>query len=281
MKIDLDISKYLWGLAFVGLIFILLDSYYGYNTLEGIEETKANCNQNDAMSRCPGIDGMLCTEIECENKNKCLCPTKEEICKKNCPCPSCPSDQGPEYGEKYNFYLVKNNEVVDGNFEEFKNIITHYNKPDPILPITQEKIDQPDKLITKLNSPIKIIIEENTGTTRKFIINKIIDIGMAGGPDDYHQRFSIVNENIKYQDLLYAITRGKDNELTNILSQVRYDLINPSLSWIGRGGAYRFAAQIAGKVKNFSYNWKEFNEEFNASGLWSQGIKSIRVTNMS
>lgn len=119
----MDISQVLLALAFVGLIFILLDSYCGCNTLEGIEETKAYCNQKEKRSKCPGIDGMLCTELTgCLDKEKCPCPTREEILKNICPPPSCPPpasfDQflikdGEDYGTGYLFKKIFKDNYID------------------------------------------------------------------------------------------------------------------------------------------------------------------------
>lgn len=96
----MDISQVLLGLAFVGLIFLLLNSYCGCNTLEGIEDNNpiggARCNKK-TNGKCPGIDGMLCTELkDCPpGQEDCKCPTREEILKKVCPPPSCPPAPPP------------------------------------------------------------------------------------------------------------------------------------------------------------------------------------------
>lgn len=195
MKIDLDISKILLGLVFVGLIFLLLNSYCGSNFLEGMEEASTKCNKNILGSRCPGINGVLCKNIEEKDCNKlgtCTCPTRAEICKKNCPSgpsidpsidPSAPSIRNSP-PENYDIDLITNNEYSVVNFQTFMGILNSLK-----LPLTMSQLYAlPDPhintnaFIARIDPPIQIITEtkdENGYQLHKytFLFDRILTTG--------------------------------------------------------------------------------------------------------
>lgn len=220
----MDISRVLLGLAFVGLIFILLNSYCGCNLLEGMEEDISRCDKNIGGSRCPGIDGKFCKDLKnCQNEGACPCPTKEEICNENCPkqsCPSCPSSSAPTpippSDNRRSIYLIKNGLDTENGLQFKEIILDKYKKvrqlKNPLR--TAELINNPsgkfdanefEKYFFTLDPPMEIIITPEEDPSKTYTYNYRL-AGFDGSIIYFYKEIIFSPDDFKYiitnQDLL-------------------------------------------------------------------------------